>query len=70
MAVRGAGHATYSGMAKAAAGVTIDLRGLRGVEVLSVGGRMPTIGVTGFLLGGGISTLSSRFSFRADVVSA
>lgn len=37
IAVRGAGHATYGGMAKAADGVTIDLRGLRGVDVLSDG---------------------------------
>ena len=34
IAVRGAGHATYGGMAKAALGVTIDIRGVRGVEVL------------------------------------
>lgn len=34
IAVRGQGHATYGGTAKAAAGVTIDMRGLRGVEVL------------------------------------
>lgn len=34
IAVRGQGHATYGGTAKAAAGVTIDMRGLRGIEVL------------------------------------
>lgn len=34
IAVRGQGHATYGGTAKAAEGVTIDMRGLRGVEVL------------------------------------
>lgn len=34
IAVRGAGHATYGGMAKAVSGVTIDIRGLRGIEVL------------------------------------
>lgn len=34
IAVRGGGHATYSGMAKAASGVTIDMRGLCVVEVL------------------------------------
>lgn len=34
IAVRGAGHATYGGTAKAASGVTIDMRGLRGVDVL------------------------------------
>lgn len=33
IAVRGAGHATYGGMAKAASGVTIDIRGLRGVDI-------------------------------------
>lgn len=33
IAVRGAGHATYGGMAKAAGGVTIDIRGLRGVDI-------------------------------------
>lgn len=43
IAVRGAGHATYGGMAKAAAGVTIDLRGLRGVDVLP-GKRYARIG--------------------------
>lgn len=43
IAVRGAGHATYGGMAKAASGVTIDIRGLRGVEVLS-GGKYARIG--------------------------
>lgn len=36
----------------------------------TVGGRMPAVGVAGFLLGGGISTLSSRFGFGADMVSA
>ncbi|ROW13881.1 hypothetical protein VPNG_03633 [Cytospora leucostoma] len=35
IAVRGAGHATYVGTAKAVGGVTIDMRGLRGVEVLA-----------------------------------
>lgn len=30
---------------------------------------MPTVGVAGFLLGGGISTLSSRYGFGADMVS-
>lgn len=98
IAVRGAGHATYGGTAKAKAGVTIDMRGLRGVEVLpggnvvriaagenwssvytalesrdapltTVGGRMPTVGVVGFLLGGGISSLSARFGFGADMVT-
>lgn len=34
IAVRGQGHATYGGTAKAAAGVTIDMRGLQGVDVL------------------------------------
>lgn len=34
IAVRGQGHATYGGTAKAASGVTIDLRGLKGIEVL------------------------------------
>lgn len=34
IAVRGQGHATYGGTAKAASGVTIDMRGLRGVDVL------------------------------------
>lgn len=34
IAVRGAGHATYGGTAKAASGVTIDMRGLRGIDVL------------------------------------
>lgn len=31
---------------------------------------MPTVGVAGFLLGGGISTLSSRFGFGADSITA
>lgn len=31
---------------------------------------MPTVGVAGFLLGGGISTLSARYGFGADIVSA
>lgn len=31
---------------------------------------MPTVGVAGFLLGGGISAFSSRFGFGADVVLA
>ncbi|KUI71881.1 Mitomycin radical oxidase [Cytospora mali] len=35
IAVRGAGHATYVGTAKASGGVTIDLRGLRGIDVLA-----------------------------------
>lgn len=43
IAVRGAGHATYGGMAKAAAGVTVDIRGLRGVEILPCG-RLARIG--------------------------
>lgn len=43
VAVRGQGHATYGGTAKAAAGVTIDMRGLRGVEVLP-GGEHVRIG--------------------------
>lgn len=43
IAVRGQGHATYGGTAKAAAGVTIDMRGLRGVEVLP-GERLVRIG--------------------------
>lgn len=43
IAVRGAGHATYGGMAKAASGLTIDMRGLRGVDVLS-GGKTVRIG--------------------------
>lgn len=34
IAVRGQGHATYGGTAKAASGLTVDLRGLRGVNVL------------------------------------
>lgn len=97
IAVRGAGHATYGGTAKAKAGVTIDMRGLRGVNVLpdetvvrisagetwasvytalesrdipltTVGGRMPSVGVIGFLLGGGISSFSARFGFGADMV--
>jgi hypothetical protein len=97
IAVRGAGHATYGGTAKAEAGVTIDMRGLRGVDVLpdekvvriaagetwasvytalesrdkpltTVGGRMPSVGVIGFLLGGGISSFSARFGFGADMV--
>lgn len=34
IAVRGQGHAPYGGTAKAASGVTIDMRGLRGVDVL------------------------------------
>lgn len=43
IAVRGAGHATYGGMAKAPGGVTIDIRGLRGVDVLP-GGKHVRIG--------------------------
>lgn len=43
IAVRGAGHATYGGMAKAASGVTIDMRGLRGVDVLP-GDKLVRIG--------------------------
>lgn len=43
IAVRGQGHATYGGTAKAAAGVTIDMRGLRGVDVLP-GERIVRIG--------------------------
>lgn len=35
----------------------------------TVGGRMPGVGAIGFLLGGGLSSLSSRFGFGADVVS-
>ncbi|KAK2597531.1 hypothetical protein N8I77_012312 [Diaporthe amygdali] len=98
IAARGAGHATYGGTAKAASGLTIDMRGLRGVDVLpgektvrigagehwgsvyaaleahkpsltTVGGRMPGVGAIGFLLGGGLSSLSSRYGFGADVVS-
>ncbi|KAK8085150.1 hypothetical protein PG997_006421 [Apiospora hydei] len=34
LAVRGGGHATYAGAAKAAGGVTIDTRGVRGIEIL------------------------------------
>lgn len=30
---------------------------------------MPGVGAIGFLLGGGLSNLSSRFGFGADVVS-
>lgn len=30
---------------------------------------MPGVGAVGFLLGGGLSSLSSRFGFGADVVS-
>lgn len=30
---------------------------------------MPGVGVIGFLLGGGLSSLSSRFGFGADMVS-
>lgn len=43
VAVRGQGHATYGGTAKAASGVTIDMRGLRGVDVLP-GERLVRIG--------------------------
>lgn len=43
VAVRGAGHATYGGTAKAASGVTIDMRGIRGVDVLP-GGKCVRIG--------------------------
>lgn len=97
IAVRGAGHATAGGTAKAAGGVTIDMRGLRGIEILpgsdrvriaageiwvsvfaaleaheppltTLGGRMPGVGVVGFLLGGGLSNLSGRFGFGADFV--
>ncbi|OJD13546.1 hypothetical protein AJ78_06006 [Emergomyces pasteurianus Ep9510] len=96
--VRGAGHATYGGTAKAASGVTIDMRGIRGVSILpsekavrigagekwgsvyaaleehkpsltAVGGRMPGVGVVGFLLGGGLSNLSPGYGFGADTVS-
>lgn len=31
---------------------------------------MPNVGVAGFLLGGGISTLSSRYGLGADMVLA
>ncbi|OAX85593.1 hypothetical protein ACJ72_00007 [Emergomyces africanus] len=97
--VRGAGHATYGGTAKAASGVTIDMRGIKGITLLpgeksvrigagekwesvyaaleahkppltALGGRMPTVGVVGFLLGGGLSNLSPGFGFGADMVSA
>lgn len=43
IAVRGAGHATYGGMAKAASGVTIDMRGVQGVDVLP-GDKLVRIG--------------------------
>lgn len=35
----------------------------------AVGGRMPTVGVVGFLLGGGLSHLSPGYGFGADTVS-
>ncbi|KAK6840518.1 hypothetical protein PG995_016272 [Apiospora arundinis] len=37
IAIRGGGHATYAGAAKAAGGVTIDMRGVRGIEILAGG---------------------------------
>ncbi|KAK8044576.1 hypothetical protein PG993_004600 [Apiospora rasikravindrae] len=40
LAVRGGGHATYAGAAKAAGGVTIDTRGVRGIEILEGGTRV------------------------------
>jgi hypothetical protein len=40
IAVRGAGHATFPGAAKAKAGVTIDTRGLRGIDILNGGERV------------------------------
>ncbi|KAK8098362.1 FAD-binding domain-containing protein [Apiospora kogelbergensis] len=40
IAVRGGGHATFAGAAKAAGGVTIDMRGVRGIEVLGGGTRV------------------------------
>ena len=40
IAIRGAGHATFAGTAKAKAGVTIDTRGLKGIDVLSGGERV------------------------------
>lgn len=38
-------------------------------SLTTVGGRMPGVGAIGFLLGGGLSSLSSRYGFGADVVS-
>lgn len=116
IAVRGAGHATYAGTAKAVGGITIDselnktrqvasrtnegtVRGLRGVDILpdqkhvriapgerwasvlakleaheppliTVGGRSPKVGATGFLLGAGLSFLSGGYGFSADLVTA
>ncbi|KAH7310854.1 hypothetical protein B0I35DRAFT_358659 [Stachybotrys elegans] len=37
IAIRGAGHATFAGAAKAENGVTVDTRGLRGIDILPGG---------------------------------
>ncbi|KAK8115918.1 FAD-binding domain-containing protein [Apiospora sp. TS-2023a] len=40
VAIRGGGHATFAGAAKAAGGVTVDMRGVRGIEILDEGRRV------------------------------
>jgi hypothetical protein len=93
-AIRAGGHATFSGAANIANGVTIDLKNLNGTEFLTskksvvsvgpgarwgavydflqpykltvVGGRGTSIGVGGYLLGGGISFLSQQLGWACD----
>ncbi|PQE22371.1 FAD linked oxidase domain-containing protein [Rutstroemia sp. NJR-2017a WRK4] len=93
-AIRAGGHATFSGAANIANGVTIDLTNLNGIEFLTsdksivsvgpgarwgavydflqphnltvVGGRGTSIGVGGYLLGGGISFLGQQRGWACD----
>ncbi|KAK3984677.1 bifunctional solanapyrone synthase [Cladorrhinum sp. PSN332] len=96
LAVRGAGHTPFAGSANIQDGVTIDMRGLKGIALspdkytveISVGetwtavyaeldkhglstsgGRVGRVGIAGFILGGGLSMVSSRRGFACDSVT-
>ncbi|KAI1869321.1 uncharacterized protein JN550_005951 [Neoarthrinium moseri] len=95
IAIRGSGQTPFAGSANIDNGVTIDLRGLKGItlsedkstvaigvgetwanvyaeleqqHLTTPGGRVARLGVSGFILGGGLSMFSARYGFACDSV--
>ncbi|EYE99687.1 FAD-binding oxidoreductase [Aspergillus ruber CBS 135680] len=76
--VKGGGHSRNPGDSNSVGGVTVDLNRMRNVEVLEdalesqnlsfVGGRVGTVGMGGFTLGGGTSPLSNKYGWALDNV--
>ncbi|KAF8754793.1 FAD linked oxidase-like protein, partial [Rhizoctonia solani] len=77
-AVRGGGHTTNPGWASTDSGVLVSLSKLTAIEISDdtksvvigavAGGRASTVGVSGFLLGGGLSFLLHSEGFSANTV--